>query len=358
MKTTYILEPYQGKSSRFTCPNCGQSQQFARYIDPATGQPLADHVGRCNRENRCGYHYSPKQFFADNSVRHQQIYPRQIERMNRKPQAVAPTLKSLSRDFVVKSLTDLDHNNFVQWLCQIFTAEIAFGLVNRFKIGTSRQWPGATVFWQIDQLGQVRAGKVMLYNPDTGKRMKTADGRSYIDWVHSILIRKKLIAGFELEQCFFGEHQLKSTPKTIPVAIVESEKTAVVASVYSPKCVWLATGQLNGLSLEKFQVLSDRTKVLLYPDLGLPQAGLTPFQKWSQQAQRIKRMYSIDMTVSDVLERYVTNPVDRENGSDLADYLIRTDPEYGWALQDGYPVFWDSVPYDSNYDDDYIKRLL
>ena len=36
----------------------------------------------------------------------------------------------------------------------------------------------------------------------------------------------------ELKQCFFGEHLLRE--KTMPVAIVESEKTAIISSVYLP----------------------------------------------------------------------------------------------------------------------------
>ena len=27
---------------------------------------LSDSVGKCNRLNKCGYHYTPRQYFADN----------------------------------------------------------------------------------------------------------------------------------------------------------------------------------------------------------------------------------------------------------------------------------------------------
>jgi len=67
----YILEPYHGKNSRFTCPACKKSHQFTRYIDAETGEYLADNVGICNRLNSCGYHYSPKDYFRDNNIHSQ-----------------------------------------------------------------------------------------------------------------------------------------------------------------------------------------------------------------------------------------------------------------------------------------------
>ena len=62
----FILQPYKGMNSRFTCPNCNKKNQFARYINTETDEIIADHVGRCNREVNCGYHYTPKEFFEDN----------------------------------------------------------------------------------------------------------------------------------------------------------------------------------------------------------------------------------------------------------------------------------------------------
>ena len=37
-----------------------------RYKNNETGAYLSDEVGRCNREVKCGYHLSPKQYFAEN----------------------------------------------------------------------------------------------------------------------------------------------------------------------------------------------------------------------------------------------------------------------------------------------------
>lgn len=69
---------------------------------------------------------------------------------------------------------------------------------------------------------------------------------------------------FELKQCLFGEHLLRDKAK--PIAIVESEKTAIIASVYLPQFIWLAVGSLTNLNAEKCSVLKGRT-VTLFPDL-------------------------------------------------------------------------------------------
>jgi len=61
----YILEPYKGMNSRYRCPECNKGKTFSRYIDTETGEHIADHVGRCNRVDNCGNHYTPKQYFQE-----------------------------------------------------------------------------------------------------------------------------------------------------------------------------------------------------------------------------------------------------------------------------------------------------
>ena len=64
-KTPY-LQPYKGKTTRHTCPECGQKDSFTLYLDGDTHQPIHPKVGICNRAIKCGYHYPPKQYFLDN----------------------------------------------------------------------------------------------------------------------------------------------------------------------------------------------------------------------------------------------------------------------------------------------------
>jgi len=110
----------------------------------------------------------------------------------------------------------------------------------------------------------------------------------------------------------FGEHLL--IDKTKPVAIVESEKTAVIASVYLPQFIWVAVGSLTNLNTEKCIILKGRT-VTLFPDLN-------GFEKWSIKAKELSQLANI--TVSNLLERKATE-CEKRQGLDLADYLLKYD---------------------------------
>ena len=67
MSYRFILEKYRGLSTRYTCPRCGRKHTFTRYIDTENNNNyLSERVGKCNRLDKCGYHYTPKQYFADN----------------------------------------------------------------------------------------------------------------------------------------------------------------------------------------------------------------------------------------------------------------------------------------------------
>lgn len=110
----------------------------------------------------------------------------------------------------------------------------------------------------------------------------------------------------------FGEHLL--IDKIKPVAIVESEKTAIIASVYLPQFIWVAVGSLTNLTAEKCSILKGR-KVILFPDLNA-------FDKWTSKAKELSHIAIF--FVSDLLERKATE-AERQKGFDLADYLVKYD---------------------------------
>ena len=63
----YQLEKYRGPRTRHVCPQCHRKQSFTRYIDTHNNNEyISDNVGKCNRLDKCGYHYTPKQYFEDN----------------------------------------------------------------------------------------------------------------------------------------------------------------------------------------------------------------------------------------------------------------------------------------------------
>jgi hypothetical protein len=312
------LRPYTGKESRTVCPQCKKSNSFTLYLDGNTGQPISPTVGICNHANSCGYHYTPKQYFIDNP-RRGDFEPRPTRVIQRpqpqKPMGLIP-IECLDR-------TQSTDSNFVYFLTGLFKSpnnSISIEeLCRTYKLGSTKD--KRVIFWQIDINGNVRTGKIMQYNPTTGKRVHNASGA--IDWIHSKLKKSGAIPkDFNLKQCYFGEHLLKIHPNKT-VAIAEAEKTAIIGSVLFPQLVWLGAGNLNGLTVEKSIVLKNRS-VILFPDLSNPklQKEKQAFEIWSKRANEIRQQYGCKVVVSDILERNATDE-DRENGLDIADYLIK-----------------------------------
>lgn len=307
MSYKYILQPYKGRHTRYACPACNKQNTFTKYIDSETGDYLHDSVGRCNREDKCAYHYTPKKYFADNNISHNSYNYHTTVGINAKGAQPIKPVSFIDFEVFKESLSGYNDNCFVEYLVGLFGSEVACGLLEKYFIGSSDHWSGATVFWQIDLEGKIRTGKVMLYNPETGKRVKKPF--SHINWVHAL--QKE--SDYNLNQCLFGEHLLADSDK--PVAIVESEKSAIIASAYIKDFIWLATGSLSNLSYEKCKPLEGR-KVILFPDLN-------GFEKWSAKAEELSlKLMNTRFRISDLLERFASSS-EREEGLDLADYLVR-----------------------------------
>ncbi len=100
------------------------------------------------------------------------------------------------------------------------------------------------------------------------------------------------------------------------VAVVEAEKTAIIASICKgvfPELVWLACGGLSNLKVGNLSRIAKGRKLLLYPDAN-------GFEKWQSVAVEARKL-GVAIKVSDLIERLSTNDQKCE-GLDLADYLI------------------------------------
>jgi hypothetical protein len=115
---------------------------------------------------------------------------------------------------------------------------------------------------------------------------------------------------WELTQCLFGEHLLSIYPDK-PVALVESEKTAVICAGLMPKYLWVATGGKSQLNPDRLAVLAGR-KVIAFPDVDA-------FDDWTRKLTDS----SLDITISPLLQQEATSE-DFANHIDIADWLIRT----------------------------------
>lgn len=302
------LEKYTGRASRHKCPKCGDPHSFAYYLDGNTGLPIDKTVGRCNHESGCGYHYTPKQFFIDNPVEKERFVSPVRQKPIQKPQR---KIGYIPFQYVEKSASY--NSSFVYFLCGLFDrysleSPTIERLMQDYALGATKD--GSIIYWQIDTKGKVRTGKVMKYDPNTGHRVKDGGG---INWIHAMMKKQGLLPDdYHLVQCLFGEHLLKIYPTKV-VALVESEKSALIASGVYPDYIWLATGGKSQLSIDKLKVLQGRT-VVMFPDVD-------GFEYWSNKAKEVEAI-GCKVVVSDLLEKNATDE-DRANKIDIADWLIR-----------------------------------
>lgn len=298
----FHLEKYK-HGNRYTCPSCNRNRCFTRYVDELGEVVFPDHVGRCDHEQSCGYHYTPSDWFRDNPC----------ECTGRRDYMPLPSKTLNKRDtsyidgrVMSASFQQYEINPLFKFLVKTFGQAETQRLFSLYNVGTSKKWGGAAVFWQVDVQGRVRTGKIMRYDAASGHRIKVP--HSYVTWVHSELG----LSDYNLRQCFFGERLLYTFPEKT-VAIVESEKTAIIASHFMPEYVWIATGGKNGcFNTEAVQVLKGRS-VILVPDLGA-------MDNWRSKLPILNAICK-RVTMSRVIEDMATDE-QREQGLDIADFLL------------------------------------
>lgn len=192
----------------------------------------------------------------------------------------------------------------------------------------------------------IRQVKEMAYDPNTGKRIK--EGQSVFkydyktnsyqidnDGFRILYAGKSLMKDYDFENklCFFGEHLLAGELNK-PIAIVESEKTAIICDICMPDYIWLATGGKNGCKWtteEVYQVLKDANQpITLFPDLNAT-------EDWAEKAE-ILLAAGLDVSIYDLEEQEGITEEDKAKGLDIGDYLIRywkeNHPEDGEKIEE------------------------
>ena len=364
------------------CPSCGQ-RKFSPYIDFHTGKPIDEkHCGRCCRERSCAYHMTPSEWFKDNPPEKREWLPREqyveLMRQRRREARVASPPDSsqarllgadksavvandapfrvvsqgegassampvspllgrgkgeaasyLSRMSTLCHKSRSDKNNLARWLCTQFPEEQVAEVLARYRTGSTRD--GRIIYWQIDEHGQVRAGKVMAYDLD-GHRMK--DGKGNVCWVHSMKIDGIRFDEMLAPQCLFGLHLASPLPLPrrgdsntamqdsppweglgeAPPCLVESEKTALIMSLVCPDRVWLATG---GKANFKEQMLWPLLgyEVAVYPDADA-------LHDWAVRIAQLNRELGHRLYIPTGYYNLMDHDEARREGWDLADVVM------------------------------------
>ncbi|MDM1404495.1 MULTISPECIES: DUF6371 domain-containing protein [Myroides] len=335
MTTNYRFILEKGSKKHY-CPTCNKVR-FVRYVDTEKGEYLPLPYGKCDRLVNCGADFNP---YKDGYVKG--MVKENPSLMSFKPQPINQNKKSyyIPVEVLNETLSGYSINTFIQNLLfkvrYPFTKEDVEKVIALYNLGTVQfgYRKQAITFPFIDVNNNIRAIQVKEFN-----ELNHTKGT---DFLHSIIEKQYLKSNKQLPDwlekyltndikvsCLFGEHLLNRY-KDNPVALVEAPKTVIYCNLYfglpeSPKdLLWLAVYNLSSLNLEKCKALKGR-KVFLFPDLSKDGKA---FELWSNKAKMIMNaMKGTIFKVSDLLEKNA-NDSDKEQGKDLADYLITQD----WRL--------------------------
>lgn len=336
------------KVPKLNCPYCGAKKHWQRYIDTETGEVLPEQHGRCDNESKCGEWVNPKDTGYAKMIWEQERGSRsefpnnwKLKRKASKPQ---PAPEPVYFDFATLKQTlrpeRYEWNTFIQNLFNNvlypFEPDEVRKVIELYRLGTviNGYRAGAITFPFIDIKGNVRAVQV--------KQFDQANHTTSTDFLHSIIEKEHTRTGKPLPEwleaylkqdkrvsCLFGEHLLNKYPHN-PIALVEAPKTAVYGTLYfgfpeqPTNLLWLAVYNKSSFKLDKLKVLKGRD-VFVFPDLS---KGGKTFRGWETAAKDFEdRLPATRFIFSDLLEKLAPQR-DKEQGNDLADYLITQD----WRL--------------------------
>ena len=341
MEYKYHLQKYAGTASRHTCPACGKPRCFTLYVDD-NNEPLDPSVGKCDHDSSCGYHYAPHDFFRDHpDWKHDWREPRR-QYTRPKPQPPKP-LCTIPLEYVTRSVRLDRDSSLTAWLGTFIDPLIIEGLKDLFQLGVTRT--GDVIFFQIDEQGRCRSGKIMKYNQGNGHRIKDENDPYRINWIHVPLKKQGVLPGtWELSQCLFGAHQLSRFPDR-KVILVESEKTVLIGSAFLPQYIWLATGGKDvNLKPETLSVLKGRD-VTAFPDLDA-------IDRWQEKLKPYPNIKVVP------LMRKAAEQYGLPDNADVADWLVM---KYG-TPQTGSSGSRDSTestePYEAKSDQEPWEEIL
>lgn len=181
------------------------------------------------------------------------------------------------------------------------TVEQMHRAAERYYLGKTKS--GQPIYWLIDEMLDPLDAHIA---PDS--------------WISSLLKRREpSLEYWRFQHCLFGLHLLTSShlPLTFPIAIVESEASAVILSELFPECLWMAYVSISHLNIEHFAPLQGHN-VTIYPR---SDPTFSTYLFFDDFAATIRQHYDIHISVSSILEDYATDE-QKERGIDLLDFLL------------------------------------
>ena len=307
-KSKYEVNIPQGSGEFYsTCPVCSQKRKPQNQKQKCFSWNRNLNLGHCHHCNASfvEFHELGKQEPISSEPQKEQDIPKQAKEKTILKISTIPS-GYIDQSFGIGS-------NLGMFLEKHFKKEAIEKMMIKYFLGNTKE--KEVIYWYMDKHLRLRTGKIMQYDSLSGKRVKGKGMMSKpdADWVHNRLNkRNKLPKDFSFSRCLFGEHLLRLNTKAT-VCLVESEKTALIGSIYMPNEIWLATGGKNMFNETVCRCLKGRN-VIIFPDLGAT-------KEWQEKAEEISKAVGCDMKINDVLERLATKE-QREKGLDIADFYL------------------------------------
>lgn len=240
--------------------------------------------------------------------------PLQPVKPNPKTTTTTKTMKNIPFNSLMRSLPGnrpvLGRNLLIDLLLRLYPQQAVLMACERYLIGFNSFITGemgdALIFWQVDDKRKIVNAKSINYRFDGHRDKKMPPMVLYPG----------------NPQCLFGQHLLGEDP-TKPIAIVESEKTALIMSIVMPEFVWMACGSLNNFNEHFLKPLRHRT-IIAFPDVDYTRNKESGYSvstdAWIKVANRLKAEgWKISVNMS--LEKKATTP-QRLDKCDIADIAL------------------------------------
>ena len=219
-------------------------------------------------------------------------------------QEVLETTLPAGRNIVGRCpLTDL--------LLNIFPRERVLKAIDDYLVGfeslDTRKIDNSILYWQVNNQGEILNAKRIYYKAGGHRDKKVPP---MLIWSHR-------------PQCLYGLHRYSEHNRHMPVAIVESEKSALIMSIVQPGYLWMATGSLNNFN-ERFLEPVKQAHIIAYPDVDYQRDKRTgksaSFELWNRTAIQLNRK-GWNIRLSNVLEDMASTP-QRMDKIDVTDVAI------------------------------------
>ena len=291
---------------KFECPECGEDR-FVRMVNE-NGEFYPPEVGRCDREDSCGYMYHASAYLKDNPNAADEFKYGKVQKPKKRiidgyysfPIVLYEVLKDSKKRDCERMISNYNYApEFSSYLKEQhnITDQFLQQKMDEYKIieCTGNYWiiyedrreklmqETYLLYFYMSVTNEIRAIEKIHY--DGFKRSKNRSNEILNKQLHYFARLNYNINTTEINWCLFGEHLLNQFPEK-PIIVVEGVKTAFGMSLFYPQFNWLATGSANRLIHLNFK--TDHT-VKFLPDAGFVN-GKSYCEIWQH---KIKKMYGV-----------------------------------------------------------------